>query len=350
MMPTGFEFANSAEISALDREMPWLPAALDPACAAVELARSMSDGSPRDFVLEVLAARLVRHKPGRRCLIEYDIETTVGGETRRDCLVGKSRAKGLDHRTFDLVSRLRSHGFDGQAEDGICVPEPVAMVPAFAMWLSRKADGMPGSVAVESSAGPSAGARMAEAVYKIHAVKCYSRNHHTVDRELEILEQRLLDTARRHPDWSNRISDLISRCREICSAIGERPVRGIHRDFYDDQMLFDCERVYVVDFDLYCLGDPALDVGNALAHLTERALRAAGNPNALDEVRHTLLDRYIELAGPSHQLAIEAYELFSLARHVSISDLRPERSRLSQQILHLCERFAHRLATRYAPG
>lgn len=334
----------ASEGSALDSTMPWLTAALNPALASGEITKSIAEETDPSIAVKVLAARLVRHKTGRRCLIEFDVEITAGGEARREILMGKSRAKGLDRKTFDFVRRLRSNGFDDYSPDGISVPEPVATVPAFAMWLSRKVEGIPGNVAAAGSVGPSAGARMAEAAYKIHGARISDGNHHTVDRELEILESRLSDTAGRHREWGTRISALILQCRSTGMLIRERPVTGIHRDFYADQMLFDGKRVHVVDFDLHCHGDPALDVGNALAHLTEQALRSAGNPNALDEVRETLRDRYIELAGPSHRSAIEAYELFSLARHISISDLRPDRSQFSEEILRLCERLGRRLA------
>ena len=323
-----------------DRSMPWLAGALDTDAAARELARNIVLPGGEPLELEVFATRLVRHKPGRRCLIEYDVGITARGGTRRETLIGKSRAKGLDRRTFELIRQLRSWGFDDQSADGISVPEPLGVVPRFEMWLSRKVDGVPGGEAITGPAGLSVGARIAEAAHKVHRVISPAGPHHTVERELEILGARLKDVQARHPQWASRIGSLIRRCEETRAGVGERPVTGIHRDFYADQLLFDAERVYVVDFDLHGHGDPALDIGNALAHLTEQALRHTGPSNALDEVRDPLLNRYVELAGSSHLPAIRAYELFSLARHVAISDVHPGRSHLTEEILVLCEQYA----------
>ena len=43
-------------------------------------------------------------------------------------------------------------------------------------------------------------------------------------------------------------------------------------------------RLYLLDFDLYCLGDPALDAGNFIAHVTEQSLRELGDATALAPV------------------------------------------------------------------
>jgi aminoglycoside phosphotransferase len=54
------------------------------------------------------------------------------------------------------------------------------------------------------------------------------------------------------------------------SAVATLPSPGllIHRDFHDGQVLIDDRgRVGVLDFDTLALGDPALDLGNAAAHL-----------------------------------------------------------------------------------
>jgi hypothetical protein len=49
----------------------------------------------------------------------------------------------------------------------------------------------------------------------------------------------------------------------------------IHRDFYDKQVFVDGPRITFLDFDTLALGDPALDVGNMIAHLEHRGAAAA---------------------------------------------------------------------------
>ena len=343
-MPTlAFKSFSPAEggLSLPDTSMPWLADALDSARAAGEIARNITlrDGEPLQGV-EVFTAKLIRHKSGRRCLIEYDVGITARGKTCRQTLIGKSRSRGLDRRTFELARELYRSGFDDCSPDGISIPEPVGVVPRFEMWLSRKVDGVSGAEVISGPRGSWVATRIAAVASKIHRVMLPTVVHHTVERELEILGARLEDVQARHPQWASRLTALMCRCEEIGTAMGGRPVTGIHRDFYPDQLLFGPQRVHVVDFDLYSRGDPALDIGNVLAHLTEQALRTAGRSTALDEMRQALLAQYVEIAGASHLQAIRAYELFSLCRHVAISEALPARSHMTAEILGLCEEYA----------
>ena len=50
--------------------------------------------------------------------------------------------------------------------------------------------------------------------------------------------------------------------------------------------------------DLYTAADPALDVGNCLAHVTEWSLRSLGEPGALAACGRAMTDRFRELTFP----------------------------------------------------
>lgn len=58
-----------------DRAMPFLEDALNPDRAQAALRTVMPE------VRRVMAARLMRHKPGKRALIAYDLETARWGFT-----------------------------------------------------------------------------------------------------------------------------------------------------------------------------------------------------------------------------------------------------------------------------
>ena len=113
----------------VDSAMPWLEAALDRSLAEAMLCRTVAlDGVAADS-LTLHSARLLRHLPGRRALIEYTLDASWHGTQRSACLVGKSRAKGLDRETIRAVSSLRDNGFAADSPDGISVPEVVSVVP-----------------------------------------------------------------------------------------------------------------------------------------------------------------------------------------------------------------------------
>jgi aminoglycoside phosphotransferase (APT) family kinase protein len=79
------------------------------------------------------------------------------------------------------------------------------------------------------------------------------------------------------PEWADRLERLAAACGALAASLSMCEAGTIHRDFYPDQVLVDGDRLYLLDLDLYCLGDPALDIGNFCAHLVEQALRTQGN-------------------------------------------------------------------------
>jgi hypothetical protein len=282
---------------------------------------------------------VVRHKAGRRCLIEYDLELLrPPASPEALTLIGKARAKGLDRASFDLLGALWRAGFGTTSADGISVPEPIGMVPAFQMWLQRK---VPGVVATDVLAGPGGArlaGRVAEAAHKLHRAGVAPSRPHTIADELGILHERLALVAEEQPRWAGRIERILAACDRLGWAIPETGICGIHRDLYADQIVVDGPRLYLLDLDLYCAGDPALDIGNFAGHLIELGLRALGSPGALRACRATLEARYAALAGDAARPAIDAYTTLTLARHIAISRRIAERRPFTPALIELCER------------
>jgi hypothetical protein len=282
---------------------------------------------------------VVRHKPGRRCLIEYDMEVRrPSAPPEALALIGKARAKGLDRASFALLDALWRAGFDAASADGVSVPEPIGVVPAFQMWLQRK---VPGVVATDLLAGPGGAelaGRVAEAAHKLHRVDVAPSRRHTIADELGILHARLALVAEERPHWAGRIERILTACDRLGKSIPEPRLCGIHRDFYADQVVVDGLRLYLLDLDLYCAGDPALDIGNFAGHLIEQGLRALGAPGALRECVAALEARYAALAGNAARPAIDAYTTLTLARHIAISRRIAERRPFTPALIELCER------------
>ena len=318
---------------ASDARMPLLSRALDLAEVEPVLRRLAGwEGAA------VRAIRAVRYKPGRRCLIEYDVAQP---SSELVTLVGKARARGADHATFDLLRELRRRGFDENAVDGICVPEPIAVVPELGLWLQCKVRGVPAMEGLAGANGLAVARRLAEAAHKLHVAGVPARREHTVADELRILHERLDALAAQRPDLGgvHRLGRLLAACDRLAATIPAPPPEpcGIHRDFYPDQVLVAGERLYLLDFDLYSHGDPALDIGNCIGHITEQAVRTRGDPRALADREAALEDRFVALTGEQTRPAVRAYALLTLARHVSLSAQRVDRQSFTARLLELCE-------------
>jgi tRNA A-37 threonylcarbamoyl transferase component Bud32 len=304
--------------------MPYLVDALTAARAEQNLRQHV------DATARVEAARLVRHKPGRRFLIEYDI--ILGGGVRKTW-IGKSRAKGLDRHTFELQRTLHARVFAEDSPDGICVPSTVGVIPEWQMWLQEKVAGDPLTMRLGMADAPALCARAIAAVNKLHKANVTARKAHGVEDELRILGERLPLVAEAQPELAPAIRDVLARCHAWAARLPPTTMVGIHRDFYPDQIIVSGSRLYLIDLDLYCLGDPALDVGNFLAHLTEMALRGTSDVEALTRCEDAAINSFIRLDPSIAPSVMEAWKKLALARHVHISTQFPDRQAFTRTIL-----------------
>jgi hypothetical protein len=324
--------------AASDPEMPSLALALDP----VEVQRQLESHWPplcgKYALLRLQAIRVTRYKPRRRCVIEYDVEVKCDENAPEAVtLIGKVRARRSGKSGYQLLKAFWDNGFRTDSQDGISVPEPIGIVPACRLWLQRK---VPGQMTTDLLTLPNSAALMqhiAEAACKLHRAGVPTKHRHTIRDELRILREHLSRLAQRTPQWAERLERLLDASQRLGAAIPEPTPCGIHRDFYPDQVIVDGRRLHLIDFDLYCEGDPGLDIGNFLGHLTEHGLRTLGDPYALAEPEQALEERFVELSGEASRAAVRAYATLTLVRHISLSTWFPERRPLTGHLLDLCE-------------
>jgi hypothetical protein len=323
---------------ARDPKMPFLAAALDPTrvrCRFESLAPRLAGPNGQ---AHLSAIRVTRYKPGRRCLVEYDFAVPrVDAPAESVTLIGKARARGLDRASYRLLESLWRGGFGTDSRDGLSVPEPLGVVPAFQMWLQRKVPGIVATRLLPEPGGVALARRVAELAHKLHRAGISPDRRHTMADELRILQERLSVVAQQVPRWANRLKLLLGACERLGATVPESVPRGIHRDFYPDQVIVDGSRLYLVDLDLYCAGDPSLDIGNFLGHVKEQGLRTLGHADALLDREAAFEERFVELAGEAARPSVRAYTTLTLARHISLSRQLAGRGHCTESLLELCE-------------
>jgi aminoglycoside phosphotransferase (APT) family kinase protein len=208
------------------------------------------------------------------------------------------------------------------------------------MWLQRKVRGTLASELLPSPKGVSLARRIAKAIHKVHQAQVPTDRSHTIADELAILHECLPGL---NPAWATRIEAILAACDKLAAHLPTPKPCGIHRDFYPAQVIVDRRRLYLIDFDLYCVGDPALDVGNFIGHVTEQSLRSFGDATALRECEQAMEDRFVELSGQTTRSAVRAYATFTLVRHIYLSTQFAERAAFTEPLMELCE---HRLQLR----
>ncbi len=325
-----------------DPKLPMLERALSPLVVAPDLTKLLSrpDGRVTDVRLEHVKLR--RHKPGRRALIEYELTLQRAGRAETVVLLGKLRRRGVDAELLALWRDLSASSFAADHPDGIAMPDVVGVIAELGITLQRRVAGQSLGELLPGPRGLQAARRAAEAIAKLHHSGVLPRKTHTIADELEILDGRLSGVAESKAVWAVRLADLRNACHQLARRLPNVSPRPIHRDFYHDQLLLEANRVWLLDLDLLCAGDPALDAGNFVGHLHEWAIRSPADAPALRAAAAVFTDRYLELNGNCPAETVEIYATLTLARHVSISTQLADRAPFTEDILRMCEeRCAH---------
>lgn len=107
----------------------------------------------------------------------------------------------------------------------------------------------------------------------------------------------------------------------------------VHCDFYDKQIIVNGNAISFLDFDSLAIGDPAIDIGNFLAHLTLRGIQQKGNPNHYNRIKKCFLAAYLNNNETDLVKRIALYLLSSLLRLSCVYMLRPKGKVLIYPIL-----------------
>lgn len=276
--------------------------------------------------VQMQAADLIRHKPGRRALVRYKgVLTSSEGRTPFD-LIGKIRIKGPDRRTPELHRVL--YGL----ADAPPVPACRAEIPHLSMWLQ---DHVPGRVLTDllNADDTTPFHKAGEALARLHETMPLPDRDWTLDDEKNVLISALAKAEIDRADLAARIDAVRDRLVSDLESLPEAPVCSIHRDFYPDQVVVGTDRVWLLDLDLCAIGDPAIDVGNFLAHLDEHALRKGGNPEGYGMHTAAFLRGYASHRILPPEMRVDTLRRFSLARHIGISLRFPDRFASAPNIL-----------------
>jgi thiamine kinase-like enzyme len=136
------------------------------------------------------------------------------------------------------------------------------------MWCQRKVAGDVSTNLLGGANGVEVARRIAEAIHKLHRANLPTDKTHTMTDELRILRECFDKLSAQKPEWTGRLAKLIIGCEELGTSLPAPSVCGIHRDFYSSQVIVDADRLWLIDFDCFCLGDPGLDLGNFIGHVT----------------------------------------------------------------------------------
>jgi hypothetical protein len=305
--PTIQQFPEDSKLAHLDTVMaPSGHAAL--AAALERAARGLHD-VPDEETLQDVVAETVRYKPGDRCVIRYRLRF---GEPRPDAAT----------RTCTLVAKLYREQHEAQAADDLLdrlrhragvawTARPLGVVPGLPLALTEDLGSSRGPVPARSGLrvvhpgselAPEVVARAAQALAELHTsgVDTDDLKLRTASDEAGKATKRAGMLEQYVPELAPGIGHVTGTLCDTLNGLPSDTVRPAHGSYKSSQLLVRNGDVFLVDFDQFCLADPALDVGYFLAYLRpaglwyHRAGRRAWFEAAAEAFRSTYLSRLAE--------------------------------------------------------
>jgi hypothetical protein len=284
------------------------PSGQGPLAAALESAARRAHDVPPDWRVLQMGAEPVRYKPGDRCVIRYRLTfgapAGAGGAaaaTRTCTLVAKLyREPGEAEAAQDLLARLRDRAGVGWTA------RPLGVVPGFPLALTEdlgsSRDRVPaqsGLTVVHPGAEDALDVvrRAAAALAELHTsgLSAGDLGRRTGAEEAGKAAKRAALLERYVPELAPQVRRISGALCATLAALPTDTVRPAHGSYKPSQLLVRDGAVFLVDFDQFCLADPALDVGYFLAYLRpaglwyHRAGRRAWFEAAADAFRSTYL-------------------------------------------------------------
>ena len=276
----------------VDPTLPTLALAVSPNHITAAL-RTLGQGEAR-----VTTASVVRHKPGRRCLVRYDVadlERDAPGAGRTPIASGASVAGGapiangspaaggasaaptnpstvLFGKLFasargPRVLAAHAHLHAAQRADGPRLPEPLGYLDDARVVLLGAVPGVP--VTARLRAGDLAlAARIGAALGALHVSPAPLERRHNPADELAPLAARVARLAAADARLGRRASAALEQLGSLAPGPHAWRLQPVHRDLHPEQVLVAPDgRIGFVDLDDAALSEPALDVGNFIAHI-----------------------------------------------------------------------------------
>lgn len=273
-------------------------------------------------------------------IIEFDIETEDRADADLRRCIGKIYKGDYGQEHFDVLSRLREAGF--RPPSPFTVVYPVTYIADRCFLLQEKAPGSlladlifgePDSAvvdALQAAAGWLAALHDAE----VNAQPRLERVRMLVAGQGRELMELL-------PQQAPRVERLAARALTGLEARRLTPLVPSHGDFHPKNVFITAEgRVTVIDFDTFGLQEQAADVAYILAQTAIMGYRRRGSFAATNQVRHCLLQAYLEAAPmlSGQRLALYLGMAFLQSLHYELCTLRNGRTAIIEPWLANAER------------
>jgi hypothetical protein len=159
------------------------------------------------------------------------------------------------------------------------------------------------------------------------------------EAELEVLDRWAKRFALVQDELPARWHELRERAESLLPDTPSSDLGPCHRDLHDGQILSSANGLLLLDFDLLCRADRALDVGNLLTHFTLRSLQNLpyATPATAEACTRALLDGLDWSSSDPVHRRVRFYQATTFLRLSLVYGLRPKWAHLSPRLVEMAE-------------
>jgi len=264
---------------------------------------------------------ILGHRLGKRCIarINYQLIDINNKEGVQKSIITKLYKKRTDRssQVFLLNEQLWNGGFN---KDNIRIPEPLAYIDEWKMILMEDVAGQLITEQADDVKSVSI-IKTAKALAKFHQTKLDIDAIFSPDDEISLLDNWVDLTSLVFPTQQDNLKTAFNQIKIELTAIQYFKPCLVHRDFYEKQVLLAEHKTTIIDFDTTCLSDPAIDIGNYLAHISLLRLQGISTPLNAEEV---FLSAYAESLTTDFYKRISIYKRSTLLRLICLYSFWPQ--------------------------
>jgi phosphotransferase family enzyme len=326
------EFNLALEIEPPEKELPGLAQLMDAEQSRLLIERVFRENGrlAADDAITACTPRILSYKPGSRCTIRFELEYAASPDPSTlspQLVIGKVYRKGSKAQNAyeGMLTLWNSPLADGSA---VTIAEPIACLPDLKLMLQAT---IPGELSLEDllkSWIDNPNGEEQEKLYRYirktaAGLAAFHRSGASYGKHVE-LGERFVDIHKLihrltvlFPELEDAILPLLERLENLAAIYTEEPAVPTHGTFNPEQVLIDGERIGFIDFDDYCMAEPALDVGLFRAAIKDAGMNApfsSSTPSRaerlarlilLDEIGDVFLSEYETHAAISrHRVAL----------------------------------------------
>jgi hypothetical protein len=343
-----------------------MPLLMDPERARDLLEMSIRAGAPGYADIHIAECRptMLNYKPGTRCTIRHDLRYEARNRDKAwpDAVIVKAYRKPKGERAYrGMVALWQSRLVQSST---VRIAEPFAYIPTLKVLIQGT---LPEDETLEEAlrralrdGSPAALDRLrrlmratARGLAELHRSGAKSDEVADVGEQIADIDELINRLGVMAPDVAEAAAPFFEHLRELARSERPDPAVPSHGSFDCDQVLIAGDSLGFIDFDSFCMAEPALDVGHFRASLIDSGMkvaerdildspaRASAYLDKLDDLADEFLARYQSEAHVSNaRLALwEGLDYLRDALHLWT---KPTRAR-PDSVVRILERQLRRL-------